>query len=141
MDRRDFLAGLGHAAAAVAAAAQGCEGEAAEQPDIARGDVPRIGLAPVGWFASGTPDATSHVERFADGSGQCVVHFDRDAFADGAWPAGTVPVVERFGPTLVLIATWSAQDGPWIGRQLRRRGDRIEQYVFGEGTWEPVGGA
>ena len=139
MDRRDFLAGLGHTAAAVAAVAKGCEGEAAEPPDIARGDVPRIGVTAVGWFASGTPDAASHVERFADGSGQCIVHLDSDAFADGAWPDGPVPVVERHGPTLVLIATWSEQDGPWIGRQLRRRGDRIEQYVFGEGTWEPVG--
>lgn len=135
MDRREFLKGLGHAAAVVAAAAQGREGEAAEPPGIARGD------EPVSWFACGTTEAETRVSHYADGSSQCVSVFRANGHADGAWPAGVVPTVSCVGTTLILTAAWTTANGPWTGRQLRRRGDRIEQYVFGEGTWEPVGEA
>lgn len=140
MDRREFLTGIGHAAAFVAAGAQGCEGEAGEPPDIARGDVPRIDIEPVCWFARGNPAATSLVEHFADGSSQCVADFHADAHIEAAWPDGVVPTVQWSGRTLVLVATWTKNSGPWIGRELRRRGNRIEQYVFGDGTWERIEG-
>lgn len=140
MDRRDFLAGLGQAAAVVAACAQGCEGEASEPPDLARGDAQGRDPQVAAWWERGRGGAVARHEDRVDGTSRVRVEMCDGTEIGTSWPHGTVPTIVRHGDVLVLTGEWDRQCA-WFGRELRRRGNRIEQYVFGEGTWELVGEA
>lgn len=122
MDRRDFLAGLGQAAAVVAACAQGCEGEAGEPPDIARGEDRGDGLLErlrVDDFVRGF---RLDWQTYVGGHSVLTAEFREWCLSirDLSWPDSVVPVVHRRCDDYVLTAEWNPNtDGPRIGRPVR----------------------